>query len=146
MKKNSSLRNPRAGCNQTFLSEGQAELEIATWDGNEAFSVRPARPERWGDAIIARKDIATSYHLAVVVDDAYQGVTHVTRGLDLEPATDLHRLLQQLLGLPTPVYHHHRLMTANGGRKLSKSAADTSLRRLRKDGVSALDVRRLVGI
>ena len=70
-----------------------------------------ARPERWGDAVIVRKDAPASYHLAVVVDDAWQGVTHVTRGRDLYPATDLHRLLQVLLDLPAPVYHHHRLIT-----------------------------------
>ena len=70
-----------------------------------------ARPERWGDAVIVRKDVPTSYHLAVVVDDAWQGVTHVTRGRDLYAATDLHRLLQVLLDLPAPLYHHHRLIT-----------------------------------
>ena len=68
-----------------------------------------ARPERWGDAVIVRKDVPTSYHLAVVVDDAWQGVTHVTRGRDLYAATDLHRLLQVLLDLPAPIYQHHRL-------------------------------------
>ena len=86
-----------------------------------------ARPERWGDAVIVRKDVPASYHLAVVVDDAWQGVTHVTRGRDLYPATDLHRLLQVLLDLPAPVYHHHRLITDDTGRKLAKSARDTSL-------------------
>jgi glutamyl-Q tRNA(Asp) synthetase len=104
-----------------------------------------ARPERWGDAIIARKEIATSYHLAVVVDDAWQGVTHVTRGRDLFAATDLQRLLQLLLDLPVPVYQHHRLITDAGGRKLAKSAGDTSLRQLRRQGLTATDVRRLVG-
>jgi glutamyl-Q tRNA(Asp) synthetase len=104
-----------------------------------------ARPERWGDAVIVRKDVATSYHLAVVVDDARQGVTHVTRGRDLYAATDLHRLLQVLLGLPEPVYRHHRLIEDGDGRKLSKSARDTSLRSLREQGVGADDIRRRVG-
>jgi glutamyl-Q tRNA(Asp) synthetase len=104
-----------------------------------------ARPERWGDAVIVRKDVATSYHLAVVVDDAWQGVTHVTRGRDLYAATDLHRLLQVLLGLPEPVYHHHRLIEDGDGRKLSKSARDTSLRSLREQGVGAEGIRRRVG-
>ena len=72
---------------------------------------RRGRPERWGDAVIVRKDMPTSYHLAVVVDDAWQGVTHVTRGRDLYAATHLHRLLQVLLDLPAPIYHHHRLIT-----------------------------------
>ena len=95
-----------------------------------------ARPERWGDAVIVRKDTPASYHLAVVVDDAWQGVTHVTRGRDLYPATDLHRLLQVLLDLPAPLYHHHRLITDATGRKLAKSARDTSLHSLRESGYS----------
>jgi glutamyl-Q tRNA(Asp) synthetase len=104
------------------------------------------RPERWGDAVIVRKDVPTSYHLSVVVDDARQGVTHVTRGRDLLAATDLHRLLQILLGLPAPIYHHHRLMTDASGRKLAKSAGDTSLRRLREQGATPRDIRKLVGL
>jgi len=105
-----------------------------------------ARPERWGDAVIVRKDVPASYHLAVVVDDAWQDVTHVTRGRDLYPATDLHRLLQVLLDLPAPVYQHHRLITDDAGRKLAKSARDTSLKSLRESGWSPADVRRLVGL
>ena len=104
------------------------------------------RPARWGDAVIARKDTPTSYHLAVVVDDAWQGVTHVTRGRDLFPATDLHRLLQVLLDLPAPLYHHHRLIADAAGRKLAKSARDTSLKSLRQSGATPADVRRLVGL
>jgi glutamyl-Q tRNA(Asp) synthetase len=105
-----------------------------------------ARPERWGDAVIVRKDAAASYHLAVVIDDAWQGVSHVTRGRDLYAATDLHRLLQVLLDLPAPIYHHHRLITDAAGRKLAKSARDTSLRWLREQGVTPTDIRRLIGL
>ena len=105
-----------------------------------------ARPERWGDAVIVRKDVPASYHLAVTVDDARQGVTHVTRGRDLLAATDLHRLLQVLLGLEEPVYHHHRLITDGEGRKLAKSVRDTSLRSLRSDGVTPGQVRTLFGV
>jgi glutamyl-Q tRNA(Asp) synthetase len=105
-----------------------------------------AQPERWGDAVIVRKDVATSYHLAVVVDDAWQGVTHVTRGRDLFAATDLHRLLQLLLDLPEPAYQHHRLLLDANGRKLAKSAGATPLRELRRRGLTAADVRRLVGV
>jgi glutamyl-Q tRNA(Asp) synthetase len=105
-----------------------------------------ARPERWGDAVIVRKDVPASYHLAVVVDDAWQGVTHVTRGRDLYAATDLHRLLQLLLDLPAPIYQHHRLVTDAHGRKLAKSARDTSLRSLRESGATPADVRRMVGL
>ena len=105
-----------------------------------------ARPERWGDAVIVRKDVPASYHLAVVVDDAWQGVTHVTRGRDLYAATDLHRLLQVLLDLPAPIYQHHRLVTDAHGRKLAKSARDTSLRSLRESGATPADIRRMVGL
>jgi glutamyl-Q tRNA(Asp) synthetase len=82
----------------------------------------------------------------VVVDDARQGVTHVTRGRDLYAATDIHRLLQVLLGLPEPVYHHHRLITDAEGRKLAKSARDTSLKSLRESGATPADIRRMVGL
>jgi len=105
-----------------------------------------ARPERWGDAIIVRKDTPTSYHLANVVDDALQDITHVIRGTDLEAATDLQVLLQRLLGLPTPAYHHHRLILDESGRKLSKSAGDLSLAALRADGATPADIRAMVGL
>lgn len=104
-----------------------------------------AKPALWGDAVIIRKDVPASYHLAVVVDDARQGITHVTRGLDLFPATHLHRLLQVLLGLPEPLYHHHRLITDDDGRKLAKSLRDTSLRQLRGAGVTAAEVLGRIG-
>jgi glutamyl-Q tRNA(Asp) synthetase len=105
-----------------------------------------ARPERWGDAIIVRKDVPASYHLAVVVDDAAQGVTHVTRGMDIYPATDLQRLIQVLLGLPQPLYHHHDLITDEFGRKLSKSAGDISVRGLRSAGLSREEIWAQIGI
>ncbi|HRD77744.1 MAG TPA: tRNA glutamyl-Q(34) synthetase GluQRS [Hyphomicrobiaceae bacterium] len=104
-----------------------------------------AQPERWGDVVIVGKERPTSYHLSVVVDDARQGVTLVTRGLDLLAATDLHRLLQVLLNLPAPRYHHHRLVLAEDGKKLSKSARDTSIADLRAAGASPADIRRLIG-
>lgn len=116
-----------------------------TETGDGSARIIAAAPERWGDAVIVRKDVPTSYHLAVTVDDDWQGVTHVTRGLDLLAATGLHRLLQVLLGLRAPVYHHHRLIADADGRKLSKSARDTSLRSLREAGVSPANVRRLIG-
>jgi glutamyl-Q tRNA(Asp) synthetase len=104
-----------------------------------------ADPQKWGDVILVRKDIGTSYHIAVVVDDALQNITHVTRGRDLFEATHVHRLLQALLGLPVPLYHHHRLINDALGRKLSKSAGDRSLRGLRQDGVSPADIRQALG-
>jgi glutamyl-Q tRNA(Asp) synthetase len=105
----------------------------------------PAHPGRWGDAVLVRKDTPTSYHLSVVVDDALQGVTHVVRGRDLEAATDLHVLLQSLLGLPTPLYHHHDLIRDPEGDKLSKSRRSEALAALRERGVSAAEVRRRLG-
>ncbi|HTB02585.1 MAG TPA: tRNA glutamyl-Q(34) synthetase GluQRS [Bradyrhizobium sp.] len=105
-----------------------------------------ARPEAWGDVILARKETPTSYHLAVVVDDALQGVTEVVRGQDLFHATGVHRLLQQLLGLPSPAYRHHGLIPDASGRKLSKSTASTGLRELRAEGATPADIRRLVGL
>lgn len=106
---------------------------------------RELHPQDWGDAVIMRKDTPTSYHLSVVVDDAAQSVTHVTRGRDLYRATDLQVLLQQLLGLPTPVYAHHGLILDDEEKKLSKSKGAPSLRSLRESGVTAAEVRRRVG-
>jgi glutamyl-Q tRNA(Asp) synthetase len=103
-------------------------------------------PAAWGDAVIVRKDIPASYHLAVTIDDASQGVTHVTRGRDLFEATSLQRLLQVLLGLPEPAYHHHPLLTGPDGRKLSKSAGDSTLRELREAGIEAAEIRRRLGL
>ena len=114
-----------------FVDEGRGEVK--------------ADPRRWGDVILARKDIRTSYHLSVVVDDTIQGITHVTRGRDLYEATHIHRLLQALLGLPTPHYHHHELITTSTGRKLAKSLHDPSLRMLRNSGVTPAEVRERLG-
>jgi len=105
-----------------------------------------ADPAAWGDVVLARKDTPTSYHLAVAADDAAQGITDVVRGQDLFHATTVHRLLQALLGLPAPRYHHHRLVLDPDGRKLSKSTQATGLRELRARGLTAGDVRRLVGL
>jgi glutamyl-Q tRNA(Asp) synthetase len=120
-------------------------LERGAGPDGETGAVR-ARPEAWGDVILARKETPTSYHLAVVVDDALQGVTEVVRGQDLFHATGVHRLLQQLLGLPSPAYRHHGLIPDASGRKLSKSTASTGLRELRAEGATPADIRRLVGL
>jgi glutamyl-Q tRNA(Asp) synthetase len=106
----------------------------------------PADPAAWGDVILGRKDTPTSYHLSVVLDDAAQGVTHVVRGQDLFWSTSVHRFLQALLDLPAPVYHHHRLVLDADGRKLSKSDRATGLRELRAQGVTAADIRKMVGL
>jgi glutamyl-Q tRNA(Asp) synthetase len=105
-----------------------------------------ARPEAWGDVILARKETPTSYHLSVVIDDALQGVTEVVRGQDLFQATSVHRLLQHLLGLPEPAYRHHRLIRDAAGHKLSKSTGATGLRELRVAGASVADIRSLIAL
>jgi glutamyl-Q tRNA(Asp) synthetase len=105
-----------------------------------------ANPAAWGDVIVARKEMPTSYHLAVVVDDALQSVTEVVRGQDLFWSTSVHRLLQTLLGLPQPVYRHHRLIRDAAGQKLSKSTDATGLRELRGAGVTPAEIRRRTGL
>jgi glutamyl-Q tRNA(Asp) synthetase len=105
-----------------------------------------ANPAAWGDVILARKETPTSYHLAVVVDDAGQGITDVVRGCDLFHATSVHRLLQALLGLPQPRYHHHRLILDSAGRKLSKSTLATGLQELRAAGATPADIRKAAGL
>jgi glutamyl-Q tRNA(Asp) synthetase len=116
-----------------------------TWTESDQGLVA-ADPAAWGDVILARKDIPTSYHLAVVVDDAAQHVTDLVRGRDLFHATGVHRLLQALLGLAAPRYRHHRLILDADGKKLSKSTAATGLRELRAQGVTPAEIRRLVGL
>jgi glutamyl-Q tRNA(Asp) synthetase len=105
-----------------------------------------ARPQIWGDVVLARKETPTSYHLSVVVDDAEQGVTHVVRGQDLFAATAVHRVLQALFAWPAPIYHHHRLILDAHGQKLSKSTRATALRALRENGATSADIRRMVGL
>jgi glutamyl-Q tRNA(Asp) synthetase len=115
-------------------------------DAQEEHETLMAHPEAWGDVVLARKETPTSYHLSVVADDALQGVTHVVRGLDLQPATSVHRVLQALLGLHAPLYHHHRLILDADGRKLSKSTRATALRELRAQGITPAEIRRMVGL
>ncbi len=105
-----------------------------------------ARPDAWGDVILARKETPTSYHLSVVIDDALQGVTQVVRGEDLFWSTSVHRLLQQLLRIPQPAYRHHHLIRDDTGRKLSKSTLATGLRELRAAGATPAKIRQLVGL
>lgn len=126
---------------------GQLLESPLTWqeDGDGETGTIPADPAAWGDVILSRSDAPSSYHLSVVVDDAAQGVTHVVRGLDLFHATAVHRLLQVLLGLPQPHYHHHRLVPGHDGRKLSKSEGATGLATLRAAGASPADIRAMLG-
>lgn len=99
-----------------------------------------------GDIVLARRDMGTSYHLSVVVDDAAQGITHVVRGHDLFEATKIHVILQQLLGLPTPIYHHHRLIRDNAGKRLAKRDDARAIAKYREDGASPEDIRAMVGL
>ncbi|HEY0223542.1 MAG TPA: glutamate--tRNA ligase family protein [Pseudolabrys sp.] len=137
--------------------QGGREKEVAapplnlTWSESGAgpngeTGIVKADPAAWGDVILARKETPTSYHLAVVVDDAAQGVTDVVRGRDLFHATSVHRLLQALLELPQPRYHHHRLILDAQDRKLSKSTQATGLRELRAAGASPADIRKRIGL
>ena len=101
------------------------------------------RPEVFGDVVLGRKDVPASYHLCVTHDDALQGVTLVTRGDDLKPASDVHRLIQALMGWPAPRYAHHALMRDAAGRRLAKRDGAESLRALREKGLSAVEVRAM---
>lgn len=103
-----------------------------------------ATPEIHGDVVLARKDVPTSYHLAVTVDDALQGVTLVTRGEDLFPATHIHRLLQALLDLPVPEWHHHRLLTDDTGRRFAKRDRALTLRAMREAGRTPGEIRAML--
>jgi glutamyl-Q tRNA(Asp) synthetase len=124
----------------TKATQGVGEL---TWK-DRAKGAFTACPDVFGDVVLARKDTPASYHLAVVVDDALQGITLVTRGEDLLEATHLHRLLQELLGLPVPQWHHHRLITDGGGRRLAKRDDARSLRSLKAAGWTPEQVKAAV--
>ncbi|HXV26314.1 MAG TPA: tRNA glutamyl-Q(34) synthetase GluQRS [Alphaproteobacteria bacterium] len=122
--------NRRTG-SLAFVDRGHGRIEVD--------------PRLLGDVVLGRKDTPTSYHLAATLDDALQGVTLVTRGEDLLPATHVHRLLQALLGLPEPVYHHHRMLTDEDGHRLSKRHGALAVRALRQAGWSAAEVRARAG-
>lgn len=102
--------------------------------------------ETVGDIVLARRDMGTSYHLSVVCDDAHQGITHVIRGADLFEATRIHVVLQRLLGLPTPIYHHHRLIRDDAGKRLAKRDDARAIAKYRADGLSPADIRSKVGL
>ncbi|HEX4407662.1 MAG TPA: tRNA glutamyl-Q(34) synthetase GluQRS [Xanthobacteraceae bacterium] len=133
------------------MDRAVARVGVLTWNETGAgphvqTGTIIAAPQMWGDIVLARKEQPTSYHLSVVVDDALQGATDIVRGQDLFWSTSIHCLLQVLLGLPEPAYHHHKLILDDEGKKLSKSAQATGLRELRAGGASARDIRRMVGL
>ena len=123
----------RPHCWRLDMAAALAATGPLTWHDSIAGTV-VADPLPQGDVVLARKDAPSSYHLAVTIDDAAQGVTDVVRGVDLFDATHVHRVLQALLGLPAPVYHHHPLVTGTDGRRLAK-----------RDGAPTLEARRLAG-
>ena len=112
---------------------------------DEAEGVVSARPELGGDVVLARKDVGVAYHLAVTVDDALQGITHVIRGVDLFDATHVQRLLQALLDLPTPAYRHHGLLVGPDGKRFAKRDKSETLRSLRERGMTPADLRKELG-
>lgn len=120
-------------------------LEVGERAGQFDVMVMEAEPEIVGDVVLARKGLGVAYHLAVVVDDALQGVTQVIRGEDLFEATNIQVLLQRLLGLPTPTYRHHRLLLRPDGKRFAKRDEAETLRAIRVSGVTAADLRRELG-
>ncbi len=142
-------RRARIAASEAFalrLDVGRALAGIGEldWIDEQAETVR-ADPASHGDVVLARKEVPTSYHLAVTVDDALQGVTLVTRGEDLFTATHIHRLLQALLGLQVPRYHHHKLLTDARGRRYAKRDRALTLRTLREAGRTPQEVRAMAG-
>ena len=143
----------KAGAGAVRLEMGKAMAMLGTVEFNESgqntgiHSFDAAHMQRFvGDIVLARRDIGTSYHLSVVVDDAHQGITEVTRGEDLFDATKIHVVLQRLLGLPTPIYHHHRLIRDETGKRLAKRDDARALAKYRSEGASPQDIRAMVGL
>jgi glutamyl-Q tRNA(Asp) synthetase len=122
----------------TFRETGEAPCDAVT--------TAQAFRDTIGDVVLARRDFGTSYHLSVVIDDAAQGITHVTRGADLRDATPVHVLLQRILGLPTPVYHHHRLIRDDKGKRLAKRDDARAISKYRAEGATPADIRAMVGL
>ena len=125
----------------------QAALKLVGpiyWE-DKSLGKQTAQPEIFGDVVLARKDIPTSYHLSVTIDDALQGITTITRGDDLFFATHLHRLLQELLNLPVPSYNHHRVLKDRDGNRLAKRDESLTLEALRNSGKTPTDIRNMVG-
>lgn len=110
-----------------------------TWTDEKAGTIQ-AQPERFGDVVLTRKETPTSYHLSVVVDDAFQNITLVVRGRDLFTATHTHRLLQAILDVPPPLYHHHALLVGEDGKRFAKRDQSMTLQSLRESGLSPGDV------
>ncbi|MBF0588736.1 MAG: tRNA glutamyl-Q(34) synthetase GluQRS [Magnetococcales bacterium] len=127
------------------MARACSRVGALTWHDRQR-GEQQARPEMFGDVVLARKDTPTSYHLAVTLDDHLQGVTCVVRGVDLFQASHVHRLLQALLGLDVPEYDHHRLLTDEQGKRFAKRDRSVTLREMRGRGVNPEEVLRLIGV
>ena len=136
----------RLSLNATRQKLGARYDALAFTETGEAFAgEHMARPDLMGDVVLARKDLGVAYHLAAVVDDAAQSITHIIRGEDLFASTHIHRLLQALLDLPTPIYRHHKLILGPDGKRYAKRDQSVTLRALRAAGKSPEDVRETIG-
>lgn len=125
----------------------QSWQEFSLLNGKTSLYPHKFDIRNWGEVILLRRDISTSYHIASVVDDHLQGVTHIVRGKDLYAATAIHRMLQRMLGYEQPLYHHHRLITDEAGEKLAKSKKSTAIRTLRMQGIDSRELRsQLLGM
>ncbi len=132
---------------QDLLGEEFARLVfVEQRNGSDEEHIVAAHPELLGDVILGRKDTPASYHIAVVHDDALQGVTHVIRGEDLRTSTHVHVLLQKLLDLPTPIYRHHKLLVGPDGKRYAKRDRSLTLAALRNEGLSPADIRARIGL
>lgn len=125
---------PSAPLSFTDVDRGEIQIDLT------------CLPEKIGDVVLSRIDSGTSYHLSVVLDDAVQNITHVTRGEDLLDATTIHVLLQNLLDLPTPIYHHHRLIRDENGKRLAKRDDAKSIDKFRAEGATPQDIRTIIGL
>lgn len=136
----------RLDCARALGTDPLMFTETGTGEPEEVLTSVSAFVDSIGDVVLARRDFGTSYHLSVVIDDAAQGITHVVRGIDLLEATPIHVLLQRLLALPTPVYHHRRLIRDDQGKRLAKRDDARAIAKYRADGASPEDIRAMVGL
>ena len=150
------VRHPRSGARpegkalrldiQAALAQFTVPVAYIETGENAGHINATGMTETSGDIVLARRDMGTSYHLSVVVDDAAQSITHVVRGADLAEATRIHVLLQGLLGLPTPIYHHHRLIRDDAGKRLAKRDDARAIAKYRAEGATPADMRSMVGL
>lgn len=147
LPQNVALRLFMSRATEALADEGELSFHESLHGGKNVNRIDPSTLEaEVGDVVLARKDMGTSYHLAVVLDDAAQGITDVVRGEDLFDSTQIHVLLQKLLGLPTPRYHHHDLIRDAAGKRLAKRDDARAIRKFREDGASPKDIRRMVAL